>query len=801
MIIARSIRVQGIVQGVGFRPTVWRLAKRLDLKGEVFNDSEGVLINVWGETKALDRLTELLHAESPPLARIDKITVEPFAGSLSMENIPADFIITASEANSPHTNITPDAASCTECIADTLNQSGRRYRYPFTNCTHCGPRFSIIHAIPYDRKNTSMAKFIMCQDCQAEYDLPADRRFHAQPNACDVCGPRVWLESANGQDGSQGVKTQVRNQQDDIDLACEKIKQGSIVAIKGLGGFHLACDAANEATVKRLRERKRRYQKPFALMARDITNIKNYCAVNDKEGELLKSSECPIVILQMNLKKELPEEVAPGQNTLGFILPYTPLHHLLMQQLDHPIILTSGNMTDEPQCIDNDEARARLGHIADFLLLHNRDILNRVDDSVIRVMASEVRILRRSRGYAPVPLPLPPGFDSVADLLAMGGELKNTFCLVKDGQAIVSQHIGDLEDAPTYQDYLKNLQLYKNAFEHRPKRIVIDKHPEYMASKLGRQTADEGNLSLDEVQHHHAHIAACMAENAWPLDAGPVLGIALDGLGFGDDNTFWGGEFLLANYADYERVGSFKPVALLGGSQAMREPWRNTYAQLNTDNYWQQVKKKYRHLEIIQLLQSKPLPTLNAMLNSGTNSPLASSCGRLFDAVAAAVGLCAEKTSYEGQAAIELEASIDAQTLRNEDESLAYPFTIDEPGVGRCDIPLINSAAMWQSLLKDLSMNTPLGVISARFHKGLAGIIVAMVVKITPLNRNQIVNTIALSGGVFQNKSLYELVVTRLQAKDYRVLTHHQLPANDGGLSFGQAVIAAARVINSTDKR
>lgn len=793
MIICRSIRVQGIVQGVGFRPAVWRFAKRLGLKGEVFNDGNGVLIHVWGKAGALDKLTELIRNEPPPLARIDEILVEKLATDI----MPMDFSITISEASSPHTNITPDAASCTSCIADIVSPGNRRYKYPFTNCTHCGPRFSIINAIPYDRKNTSMASFRMCENCFTEYNSTHDRRFHAQPNACQVCGPKVWLEFSGARNVVQSGS--INDQYHAIEQACERIRQGDIIAIKGIGGFHLACDSNNAAAVKRLRQRKRRYQKPFALMAKDISDIKDYCIVDCREAGLLQSREAPIVILQANGKKQLPDYLAPGQCTLGFMLPYSPLHYLLMQQLDRPIVLTSGNAVGEPQCIDNDDARVRLGDIADFLLLHDREILSRIDDSVARVMGAGMVLLRRARGYVPAPLPLPPGFDSAPEILAMGGELKNTFCLLKDNKAIVSQHIGDLEDAPTYQCYVKNLRLFKDIYEHIPEKIVIDKHPEYMASKLGRQAAAETHTPIDEVQHHHAHIAACMAENTWPLDAGPVLGIALDGLGFGEDGTFWGGEFLLVNYADYERVGSFRPVALPGGIQAMREPWRNTYAQLGIDNNWPVFEQKYAQLEIIQLLQSKPLDTLHAMLRSRTNSPLASSCGRLFDAVAAAVGVCSEITSYEGQAAIELEALIDRQTFESEDESLAYSFAIKQSD--SYQVPFIDSATMWQQLLDDLQARKPVGIISARFHKGLAKIINEMALNITQSNEGYGIRTIALSGGVFQNKALYEQVIARLRENGYQVLTHHRLPANDGGLSYGQAVIAAARDIVSAEKR
>ncbi len=712
MITARLIRVVGIVQGVGFRPTVWRLATQLGLTGTVSNDSDGVRIHLWGQIASLNQFTERLQADPPPLSRIDHINIE----EILAERIPTDFTIAPSTAGAPHAYITPDSATCDECLADTMRRSGRRYQYPFSNCTHCGPRFSIINGIPYDRKNTSMVSFKLCEDCQKEYDSPTDRRFHAQPNACPVCGPKLWFELAGARSNERPSELGGETQPSAIALAVAQIKRGGIVAIKGIGGFHLACDANNEAAVKRLRARKHRYRKPFAMMARDIQSIKQYCMVNDEEAALLKSNECPIVILAIHEKKRLPNTVAPQQTHLGFMLPYSPLHHLLMQNLEDPIVLTSGNLSEEPQCIDNDEARKKLGGIADAFLLHDRDILNRVDDSVLRVMDAQAVLLRRARGYAPVPIPLPRGFELAPEILAMGGELKNTFCLIKDGQAIVSQHMGDLHDAPSYQDYLKNLGLYQTLFDHQAQRIAIDRHPDYRASKTGRQMAEQAQLPLDEVQHHHAHIAACMAENSWPLDAGSVLGIALDGLGFGDEQSFWGGEFLLAGYSGYQRVGRLMPVALLGGKQAMLEPWRNTYAHLNLTGQWARIEQQYESLKIVQFLKSKPLATLDAMLASGTNSPLASSCGRLFDAVAAAVGICTEKLSYEGQAAIELEAAIDPFAFEHEDDSMAYSFAIDESSSGA---PLtINSSTMWISLLDDLVSNTPVGVMSARFHKG-----------------------------------------------------------------------------------
>jgi len=781
------IRVRGLVQGVGFRPTAWRIARELDLAGRVRNDGEGVLIEAWGAADRLDALVRALRERCPPLARIDAIERVPLDGA----SAPAGFEIEDSAATAPHTGVVPDAATCPACVEDTLSPFSRRYRYPFTNCTHCGPRLSIVHAIPYDRANTSMAAFPMCRDCRAEYENPADRRFHAQPNACHACGPRAWLERADGHAFSTDALTQL----DDVDAACTLLQRGEIVAIKGLGGFHLACDATDAGAVARLRERKRRFDKPFALMARDIEVIRRYCEVTGAEEALLRAPQAPIVILDARTDTDLAPGVAPGQRTLGFMLPYTPLHHLLLRRMDRPVVMTSGNRSDEPQCTADDEARERLGGIADWLLLHDREIVNRVDDSVVRVMDGAPRLLRRARGYAPAPLPLPAGFEAADAILALGGELKNAFCLVRDGQAILSQHMGDLEDAATWADYRRNLALYAELFQHTPQALVIDRHPEYLSAKLGRERAVAEGIELIEVQHHHAHIAACLADNGWPLDAGPVLGVALDGLGYGDDGTLWGGEFLRADYRGYERLGTFKPVAMPGGAQAMREPWRNTWAHLMAEMGWARYKMNYDELELTRFLESKPLKTLTAMLKRGTNSPLASSCGRLFDAVAAAIGVCRERAGYEGQAAIELEALVDRETLENESDDLAYPFAV--PRLGGTGLPYIEPLPMWQALLGDLILDTPPGVMAARFHKGLARAVVHMVHKLTHREDERTLDTVALTGGVFQNRTLLEQVAERLRALDYRVLTHRQTSANDGGLALGQAVIAAARGLSS----
>ncbi|MGR9108551.1 MAG: carbamoyltransferase HypF [Gammaproteobacteria bacterium] len=782
-LVGEQIRVYGIVQGVGFRPTVWRLANVFGIRGQVLNDGEGVILHAYSDQASLDAFVERLYFEQPTLARIDHIEREP----LNDSDIPEDFSIATSEVGPVSTGITADAATCPACLEETLSPFSRRYRYPFTNCTHCGPRLSIIYSVPYDRERTSMSGFILCPQCQQEYESPADRRFHAQPIACHACGPRAWLERTDG----RAMFTETLTQLDDVDAACSLLKAGEILAIKGIGGFHLACDATDVEAVNTLRRRKRRDHKPFALMARDLDIIRRYCRLSDQETKLLQSAEAPIVILDRQ-GCELPASVAPGQTTLGFMLPYTPLHHLLLKRMDRPIVLTSGNRSDEPQYTDNEEARSRLGEIADYMLCHNRDIVNRVDDSVVRVVASQTRIIRRARGFSPATLDLPPGFENSPSILAMGGELKNTFCLVIHDKAIISQHMGDLADAATYADYQKNLALYQHLYPHALEQISIDEHPEYLSSKLGRLQAETQGLPICMVQHHHAHIAACLAENARSITAPPVLGIALDGLGYGSDGTLWGGEFLLADYCEAKRLGTFKPVALPGGAMAMREPWRNTYAHLIAEMGWVEFLTNFKQLELARFFESKPLDTLDAMIRTGTNAPLASSCGRLFDAVAAAMGICRERASYEGQAAMELEAMVDRNTLWNEDEALAYPFTIPNLANG---LPYIEPLAMWRAVLGDRILETPVSIMAARFHKGLAKAIVKLVKKLTTRDEQRIVDTVALSGGVFQNRTLFEQVVQRLETEKFHVLSHRLLPANDGGLSFGQAMVAAARSI------
>jgi len=664
------------------------------------------------------------------------------------------FRIIDSRAGAACTEIAPDVAICIECTREVLDPRQRRHRYPFATCTCCGPRFSIARGIPYDRATTTMASFLPCAACQQEYLDPRDRRFHAQTIACHECGPQVRPLPATAPD-------------DPISKAVELLRSGSIVAVKGIGGYQLACDATNAGAVERLRAAKHRETKPFALMARDLEVIRRHCTVSPDEAGSLASPAAPIVLLEAS-GAELPSRVAPGMRTLGFMLPNTPLHVLLLRDFDRPVVMTSGNLTGEPQIIDDGDALTRLRPIADAVLAHDRAIVTRVDDSVVRVMGGAPRVLRRARGYAPGAIQLPPGFGAAPELLAAGAELKATFCLAKNGAAILSQHIGDLEDARTYDDYRRSIAHYTAIFDHAPTAIAADIHPEYLSSKYARETG----LRLIGVQHHHAHVAACLAENNRPLGAPPVLGIVLDGLGWSDDGTIWGGEFLLADYRDVRRLGTLKPVAMPGGAAAVREPWRNLHA----------------HLMAAGLKPDRPQPLLEAMIRNRVNAPLSSSCGRLFDAVAAALGVCRERQQFEGEAAGLLESMVCMRSLRDEEDWRAYPMMSVAWGAIRC----IDPGPMWRRLLDDLASGVPHGTIAARFHKGLAIAIQAMTCS---LAEQVPFDTVALSGGCFQNAVLFEQTESRLRAAGFTVLSHSIVPTNDGGLALGQAAVAAARLI------
>lgn len=766
------VRVRGQVQGVGFRPNVWRLAHECRLTGQVLNDAEGVLIEAFGPPARLAEFVERLTSEAPPLARIDRIEQQGLKADAGRAH--ADFVIVPSQEGRPNTPVVPDASTCRQCIEDIFEPANRRFEYPFTNCTHCGPRFSIVRAIPYDRANTSMAAFDMCAACRREYEDPADRRFHAQPNACPECGPSIWLETRSGS----------RIESDALDAVRRSLAAGEIVAIKGIGGIHLACDATNADAIARLRARKRRPAKPLALMARDVEVITRYAVVDEPAHELLESVAAPIVLLPYDGPETLPEGLAPGQGTLGFMLPYSPLHALLMAPLTTPIVLTSGNASDEPQCISNADARDRLGAIADAFLLHDREIVNRVDDSVARPMAGAPRLLRRARGHAPDPLDLPAGFSGMPPVLALGGNLKNTFCLIRDGQAVLSQHLGDLENAAAHAAWLDTLRLYRELYRFEPEVLAVDAHPEYLPTKYGRDWAAGNDCTLVEVQHHHAHIAACLADHRIGADAPPVLGLAFDGLGFGPDGSLWGGEVLLADYCGYRRLCALVDVAMPGGAQAIRQPWRMSFAHLARCPDWAEWFERYGHLPVMHELAEEPLGTLQGMIDSGFNSPPTSSIGRLFDAVAALAGLSREVT-FEGQAAMELEARVDESRLEREP---GYPFDLerDEQGLLR-----LEPAPMWAAMLADLADGADATFVATRFHAGLAGATGRLVRELAGDMGREMPTTVALSGGVFQNRIFSERVVSILEAENFDVLMHRRVPCNDGGLSLGQAAVAA----------
>lgn len=785
---AVQIRVRGRVQGVGFRPMVWRLARELGLHGTVLNDSEGVLIRAAAPTDALSAFVARLQSEGPPLAAIESIDVLAYAGIL-----PEAFEIVESQSGKVDTEIAPDAALCADCAAEIFDPFSRRYRYPFTTCTNCGPRLTVIAHMPYDRATTSMAAFDLCPDCRAEYTDPANRRFHAETTACHACGPRARLIRFDG----RAVSFDQTSMLDDVDAALGLIQKGEIVAIKGLGGYHLACDATQVDSVERLRTLKQRDRKPFALMARDLDIVRAYAIVGPEEEAALTSPAGPIVVLHAAGGKRLPDAIAPGLATLGFMLPTTPLHALLLRRMSRPVVMTSGNLSNSPQVISDQEACDHLAAIAPFALVHDRDILNRVDDSVARFAAGAIRVLRRSRGYAPAPVRLPQGFEAAPELLAIGGDLKSAFSMVKSGNVVLSQHVGDLDDVRTFDDLSRTIALFREMLAVSPRAIAADLHPDYRSSSLARRMAADERVPLLLVQHHHAHVASCLAENGRPLDAPPVLGIALDGLGYGSNGDIWGGEFLLANYATFKRLGTFKPVPMLGGDLASREPWRNLYAHLTAEMGWPAFSMNFSGLEVHDALDRKPRKILDAMLKDSLNAPKASSCGRLFDAVAAAVGLCFERQGYEGEAAAQLEAMVDEDALESEDCALDYPFTI--PNLKPAGVPYVEPLAVWNAILGDLILKTPAGVVAARFHRGLARALCAMAVKLARRDSEagERFDTVALSGGCFQNRVLLEQTVRLLGEQGFAVLTHKTIPAGDGGLALGQAAIAAAQIIRN----
>lgn len=746
MSTGRRIRVRGQVQGVGFRPFVWQLARRFGVSGTVLNDAEGVLIHAGGGD--LDAFERALATEAPALAVVD--AVESIAAEAPERT---GFVISESGARGADTRVTPDAATCADCAAEIADPRERRHGYAFTNCTNCGPRFTILNALPYDRAQTTMAPFAMCDACRAEYEDPGDRRFHAQPIACPTCGPRLWFEA-------EGAKVAG----DPIGLAVEYLRAGKILAIKGLGGFHLCCDASNAAAVGLLRSRKHRPSKPFALMAAS-DQIRYYAQVSPEEDALLTAPGAPIVLLRAG-SRALPGNVAPGMVRLGFMLPYTPLHHLLVAGWGGgPLVMTSGNLSGEPQVIGNDEAREKLGGFADGFLMHDRGIARRLDDGVEMDGVAGPMVLRRARGRVPGTFPLPDGLPD-RQVLALGGQLKSAICLTKNGQALLSHHLGDLDDALSVEEFFKADRDLADLFDHRPEAIAVDLHPDFRATRHGRTRAEGGGLPLVEVQHHHAHMAAALGEVGWAGQT--AIGIVLDGLGLGPDGTVWGGEVLAGGYASAKRVGYLKPAPLVGGDRAQAEPWRNAVVRLDAAGLGDLADRLFADL---------PRDALRQAAVAGVNAPLSSSAGRLFDAVAACLGLSAVRQSYEGEAAMRLEA-LAASAVAT---AGAYPYGTDGEA--------LDPSPMFQALAEDLDSGVEAETIAARFHGFL---VTGFADAARSMAEAFGTDRIALSGGCFQNLTLLSGMMDELA--DLRIAGPGLVPANDGGLAFGQALVALARM-------
>jgi hydrogenase maturation protein HypF len=746
----RRIRVEGVVQGVGFRPFVFALATRLGLSGEVGNDSHGVFVEVEGDPAGLEAFAAALVEEAPPLAVVERVTsdaVEPMGSDA--------FRIVESRAEAERrTLVSPDTATCADCVRELFDPADRRHRYPFINCTNCGPRFTIVRDVPYDRPLTTMAGFEMCDACAREYEDAGDRRFHAQPVCCPSCGPRLRLVSSDADVPDE----------DALARAVTLVDAGAVVAVKGLGGYHLAADASSEDVVSRLRSRKHREDKPFAVMAAGPEEVRALCDVGAQEERLLTSVRRPIVLLRRRADGSVAPSVAPGNRSLGVMLPYTPLHHLLARDLGRPFVLTSGNVSDEPIAYLDDEAFERLAPIADAFLTHDRPIHIRTDDSVDQVAHGREVVLRRSRGYVPQPLSLPWAFER--PVLACGAELKSTFCLGTRDRAFVSHHIGDLENYETFRSFRQGVEHFERLFDVRPEVVAHDLHPDYLSTRFASELEGVERVG---VQHHHAHVVSCLADNG---EAGPAIGVAFDGLGFGTDGTIWGGEFLVADLAGFTRAGHLEAVPMPGGAAAIREPWRMAAAYLaaaldDGDALTLDVRRR----------NEDRWAGVTDMARAGVNSPPTSSAGRLFDAVAAILGV-RDAINYEGQAAIELEQRADPG------EDGTYPVDVDDD-----EVLLVRGTDVVRHVVDDLRHGASVETVAARFHNAVRDAIVRVCDRIRDATS---LSKVALSGGVFQNVLLLGRTIEALEGRRFRVLTHSRVPPNDGGISLGQATIAGA---------
>jgi hydrogenase maturation protein HypF len=757
---------------VGFRPFVYRLAVSLNLKGFVLNTVRGVEIEVEGRSDTVDHFIDLLPKQLPPASKITKMEIS----DLSPQN-DFEFQIRSSRKEKARSAlISPDIGICEDCLRELFDPENRRHRYPFINCTNCGPRYTIIKEIPYDRPTTTMSMFRMCPECQREYDDPENRRFHAQPNCCPVCGPEIWLTDSKGQ------KLEIH---DSLLETVRFLKSGKIVAVKGLGGFHLACDAANDRAVSRLRARKHREEKPLAVMAPDLSAVSLFAEYTDQEKDILLSPRRPIVLLNMKSSHPLSKQVAPKNDCFGVMLPYTPLHHLILREGFTAIVMTSGNISEEPIAIGNEEALKRLGGIADFFLMHNRDIYLRSDDSVTRVIRSLPRPIRRSRGMVPVPIFLKRSLPSV---LAVGGELKNTICLTQEDRAFVSQHIGDLENAETLAFFEECVDHLERILQIKPDAVAHDLHPDYLSTQWA---SDKKGIKRIGVQHHHAHIASCLAENG---SDEKVIGLALDGTGYGSDGHVWGGEILIADLKTFQRAAHFDYRPMPGGEKAIREPWRMALSYLyfqflNQNDVNSKDRDFFRYIKKLPFMKTvgkDSVRTVVKMIENNLSPVMTSSLGRLFDGVAALIGL-RSVTAFEGQAAMELEMAMGSYSVNRTNES-GYEFELIQDQ----DTMIFSPDKVIRQLVDDVSGKVSVSQISLKFHTGLLHLFLDACRMLR--DRYQL-NTVALSGGCFQNRFLLENLSALLETNQFKVLTHSLVPANDGGLALGQAVVAGYRLI------
>lgn len=752
----QQIRIDGIVQGVGFRPFVFRLAKSLQLTGSVLNSNTGVLIEVEGSIDDLSKFQSRLRQEMPPLAQI----IDFHSSEIAVKNDDRFIIMQSEHKGESSVLISPDMSLCEDCLNELLSPADRRFQYPFLNCTNCGPRFTIIAGIPYDRPKTSMHVFPMCEKCTSEYHDPADRRFHAQPNACPDCGPHLKIYDRE--------KRQV-NTENPVKHAITLLRSGRILAIRGLGGFHLVVDAKNEKAVEELRLRKNRAEKPFALMAANTDVVDKYCKITHREREALQQQTRPILLLPARPSSNLPKSIAPKSKYYGFMLPYLPIQHLLLQEDFELLVMTSANFSDEPIVIGNEQAFEQLRTLADYFVIHDREILQRCDDSIAIISAGQQRLLRRARGYVPAPIIIKN--ETSTPILAVGGELKNTVALSKGKKIMLSQHIGDLDNPEAMNFFKSSIKHLQTLLEIEPQYIACDMHPEYLSTKWAYE---QFLIPKIEVQHHHAHMASVMAEND---NTRKTIGIILDGTGYGMDHTIWGGEIIIGDLKEVSRFAWFEPVPLPGGNAAIKEPWRMAISYLR-HSFGDAMHKLT--LPILRDTKPNDLQLLLQMLEKKVNSPLTSSCGRLFDAVSAILDIC-PKITYEAQAAIELEMSVKTALQRN----LAYPVKIDNYSGAVSFVPLI------REVVNDKIQNVPNEQIAARFHVTLAEILVSLAIN---ARKEAGISQVGLSGGVFQNFTLFNYLNERLRGEGFHVLTHSKVPPNDGGISLGQIAVANAKL-------